>query len=124
MPAKQPKIGDLFNPEPNQWGLRGDPFLWREMQVKLSSTKLPTKISKLVATVESVFKSETGHPLEPGQPIYVEKFAHGGMSSGGIDPHFWMSKGIPLLVQRFGAVAAVGPAHESKSSENQIDRKK
>jgi hypothetical protein len=30
MRAKTP-ISELFYPAPEQWGLRGDPFLWREM---------------------------------------------------------------------------------------------
>ena len=27
-------VSELFNEEPRQWGLRGDPFLWDEMRIK------------------------------------------------------------------------------------------
>ena len=30
----------------------------------------------------------------------VEQFAHGGMSSGGVDNLWWMEEGIPLLKSR------------------------
>ncbi|WP_442511262.1 hypothetical protein SH528x_002932 [Novipirellula sp. SH528] len=34
-------IADLFDPVPEQWGLRGDPYLWREMQASFADTVLP-----------------------------------------------------------------------------------
>lgn len=30
----------------------------------------------------------------------IEQFAHGGMSSGGVDNEWWVNEGIPLLKSR------------------------
>ncbi len=34
----------------------------------------------------------------------IKQFAHGGMSSGGVDNRWWMEKGIPLLMSRLAAL--------------------
>jgi len=36
-------VADLFDPEPEQWGLRGDPYLWREMKETFAETQLETR---------------------------------------------------------------------------------
>lgn len=35
-----------------------------------------------------------------GDYTVIEQFAHGGMSSGGVDNLWWMEEGIPLLKSR------------------------
>ena len=37
---------------------------------------------------------------EYGDFAVVKQFAHGGMSSGGLDNEWWMQEGIPLLKSR------------------------
>ena len=34
----------------------------------------------------------------------IKQFAHGGMSSGGVDNRWWRRKGIPLLKSRLGSL--------------------
>ncbi len=34
----------------------------------------------------------------------IDQFAHGGMSSGGVDNMWWTEKGIPLLKSRLTAL--------------------
>ena len=34
-------VGSLFEEEPKQWGLRGDPFMWRELKEIFSQVPLP-----------------------------------------------------------------------------------
>jgi hypothetical protein len=34
----------------------------------------------------------------------VKQFAHGGMSSGGVDNRWWVETGIPLLKSRLAAL--------------------
>jgi hypothetical protein len=36
-------ISDLFLPEPLQWGLRGDPYLWREMAEHFKGGLFPSR---------------------------------------------------------------------------------
>jgi hypothetical protein len=97
----------LFKPEPFQWGLRGDPFLWRAMARALSSKPLPDTDDQLDALVVGEFERLTGSPL-PGEKavsesdsIYVKRFARGGMSSGQMSPYFWRVTALPLLHSRF-----------------------
>ena len=39
-----------------------------------------------------------------GDFAVIEQFAHGGMSSGGVDNKWWMEIGIPLLKSRLTAI--------------------
>jgi molybdenum cofactor cytidylyltransferase len=41
---------------------------------------------------------------EYGDFAVIEQFAHGGMSSGGVDNEWWMETGIPLLKSRLAAL--------------------
>ena len=34
-------VGELFAKAPGQWGLRGDPHLWAELQQSLAEKPLP-----------------------------------------------------------------------------------
>jgi hypothetical protein len=94
-------VADLFQYEPGEWGLRGDPYLWAEMQVHLSGVPLPSNPEELKELLVHSFHTLTGNSLSSRKYFYVERFAHGGMSSGHIDPTFWRNKVIPLLMQRF-----------------------
>ena len=40
-------ISDIFESEPVQWGLRGDPLLWRDMAKKMSNQKMPRTSAEL-----------------------------------------------------------------------------
>ena len=41
---------------------------------------------------------------EYGEFAVIGQFAHGGMSSGGVDNEWWMQEGIPLLKSRLAAL--------------------
>jgi molybdenum cofactor cytidylyltransferase len=94
-------ISDLFEPEPHQWGLRGDPYLWREMRVHFAETPIPATVEELVREIESAFLLLAGSALSTNENFRVERFAHGGMSSGGVCPEFWRKRALPLLRERF-----------------------
>ena len=98
-----PKIAALFEPEPEQWGFRGDPYLWREMQERLADTDMPDSRKELREILEQTFEAATGFGVDHTDIIVIDRFKGGGMSSGGISTEFWRSTGIPLLLQRFGA---------------------
>jgi len=93
-------VGQLFEDEPTQWGLRGDPHLWRAMRAQLSSTPLPSLASDLVEQIEQAFQRLTGHPLSTSTTFHLREFSHGGMSSGAISPEFWREEALPLLRAR------------------------
>ena len=95
-------MGSLFTPEPEQWGLRGDPHLWRALREALKEASIP-------ATREAVASLLLGHIkdltdvdvlLERQDAVYREAFANGGMSSGQIHIPTWRDRLIPLLISR------------------------
>lgn len=94
------KVSEIFNDEPSQWGLRGDPYLWRGMKELLKDTDMPCSIEELQILIEETYKKATGHPLTYQGHFLLDRFQHGGMSSGFISPEFWTAKGIPILVER------------------------
>lgn len=94
-------LGSLFEHEPIQWGLRGDPYLWREMRSHFASAPLPESLAKLEEQIAEAFLTLTGQPITTPKVFKVDRFAHGGMSSGGISPDFWRDSALPLLKKRY-----------------------
>ena len=102
MPRPGVNVSSLFEWEPQGWGLRGDPFLWREMREATRESEWPDTSARFVELVSALFQDLTGHPVSAPEYFFVEKFAHGGMSSGYVDPSFWRDTAIPLLRRRYG----------------------
>lgn len=94
-------LANLFQDEPRQWGLRGDPYLWQEMQATLGSYAYPSTEEELTALLEETYQHLTGMPLSNRDPVFVERYNHGGMSSGSVSPPFWIETAIPLLRARY-----------------------
>ncbi len=94
-------IGLLFEKEPEQWGLRGDPYLWKEMYDFFFSIPLPESESALVLEIQTTFFKLTGKKITAQEHFFVEHFAHGGISSGYISPEFWREWALPHLISRF-----------------------
>jgi hypothetical protein len=105
-------IANLFEPEPVQWGLRGDPYLWREMAQHFFDVPLPSSAAHLTAELEAAFQLLTNHPLSLSGSIHMPRHSHGGMSSGLISIEFWQSTAFPLLLSRF--MASIDLLHESE----------
>lgn len=102
-------ISTLFSPEPAQWGLRGDPYLWREMADQFQGVPLPRSSREVASVLEEAFLKLTGYPVSYTRHLKVVRHAHGGMSSGDIDTEFWRERGIPLLLSRFVAQQSIHP---------------
>ena len=94
-------IKSLFGQNPRSWGLRGDPHLWDEMKSHFEGVPLPASTQELTALVEEAFLSLTDHSLSEVDAFFIERFSHGGMSSGYISPQFWNETAVPLLCERF-----------------------
>jgi hypothetical protein len=94
-------VACLMSPKPQQWGLRGDPYLWEDMSNHLAFTKMPELMEDLISIIETAFLKITGHPINLENSFYVEKYSHGGMSSGHIEPKFWKNTIIPLFIDRY-----------------------
>jgi len=99
----------IFETKPDKWGLCGDPFLWDEMQEHCVAHPLNVYDSKIARFVCEYFEKVTGNPLTIDAEYYVERFAHGGMCSGYVCGEFWISKGIPRLIENFHRIKAGYP---------------
>jgi hypothetical protein len=99
---KSPQYLKIFEEEPDTWGLRGDPFLWREMaQTLAENLPFPRTGDDFRAWIGMAFRKLVGKALSGDEAIYVERYAQGGMSSGYISPQFWRETAIPLLLSRY-----------------------
>ena len=97
-------VGDLFKTHPTRWwGYRGDPFLWKDMAQHLARTRLPKTYSEFAILLENTYAELTGRQISDTDEIHIDRYAHGGMSSGMIAPGFWRSKAFPILFKRFAA---------------------
>jgi hypothetical protein len=94
-------LGDLFEEEPEQFGLRGDTYLWQEMRTHFSKAPLPATASDLEQTIEQAFLLLAGQPMSGTENFRVKRFAHGGISSGRISRTFWRKRALPLLKGRW-----------------------
>lgn len=94
-------VGDLFSDKRHSWGLRGDPYLWDEMRLHFEKVPLPVDELSLIDQLNQAFFDLTGQPLSSLEVVCVERFAHGGMSSGKVSPEFWRNTAIPQLAERF-----------------------
>ena len=95
------KLSVIFEERPKQWGFRGDPYFWDHLKRRAESMDLlsPDELEKWI---RDEYYSLSGKPLTDKYMDFaiVKQFAHGGMSSGGVDNLWWLDKGIPLLKKR------------------------
>lgn len=106
--AAPPSIGDLFARVPVQFGMRGDPHLWRELQLEFADTALPGDWFELRRLVQAAVERRVGRPLsEYADPpsVHIPEFDPGhGMSAGHVHLVWWARTGIPILLDRFEAL--------------------
>jgi len=91
----------IFAHSPQQWGLRGDPYLWEEMKASLVAVDLPADSREFNRLLADQFEKLVGLPLSHSGDVYVERYAFGGMSSGHVCVRFWREEVIPMLCKRF-----------------------
>lgn len=92
-----PTIADLFRHEPFDWGLRGDPYLWKDMRDYFENWVLPDSIGELDRRIAIAFEHLTGASIDSKEPVFNPQYDMGGMSSGHIDPGFWRSLALDHL---------------------------
>lgn len=99
---RPPTIGALFAPAPQQWGGRGDTYLWRRLGHLLSDELLPGTPAQVRDRVMTEFERMVGATPSPDAGwIYVADLDPGhGMSAGQVDLTWWYETGLPLLMHR------------------------
>jgi len=95
-----------FRPEPKQWGLRGDPWLWLELQATLELVKDPQSVERFEELLWAIIKELTGEDFQVFDDVMVavERYPHLGMSGGSVCPPTWRDDLVPLLVDRYADV--------------------
>ena len=71
------------------------------MKSTVDRYKYPETEKEFKALLEQIYHQLTSKPVTDPEPIFVEQFDHGGMSSGYISPKFWMEDGMPMLIDRY-----------------------
>ncbi len=99
------KLSKIFEEKPERWGFRGDPYFWDHLKA-LAEDMEPVSPDELENWIKNEYLAVSGKALtdEYGDYAIVEQFAHGGMSSGGVDNLWWINDGIPLLKSRLAAL--------------------
>lgn len=95
-------VSEIFLEEPERWGLRGDPFLWRIIKERYAETLVPFPVEELRRDILKEFKWFCGEYPAFGGIHSAPGFAkvHVGMSTGKLDGDFWLNRAIPLLCRR------------------------
>jgi hypothetical protein len=106
-------LDELFERQPWQWGLRGDPHVWDAMRERLRGRPIPGNGFDVRRTLERTFTEVTGVELsgtvDHDAKVPVERFRTGsGISDGVVSLHFWVFTGIPILIDRAAAATADG----------------
>ena len=98
------KLSAIFEEKPARWGLRGDPYFWDYLKEHAENMDMMSP-DELEAWIKDEYLSLSGKPLTDKYMdfVIIKQFAHGGMSSGGVDNRWWVEKGIPLLKNRLTA---------------------
>ena len=91
----------LFEDKPKRWGFRGDPYFWDYLKERAKNMDMLSP-DELENWIKQEYLSLAGKELTDKYMDFavIAQFAHGGMSSGGVDNVWWMEEGIPLLKSR------------------------
>ena len=114
------KLSAIFEEKPKRWGFRGDPYFWDYLK-ELAENMDIISPDELEKWIKEEYFSLSGKVMTDkyGDFAVIEQFAHGGMSSGGVDNLWWIEEGIPLLKSRLTVInkikwqsLSVEPVHQ------------
>ena len=99
------KLSIIFEEKPKRWGFSGDPYFWDHLKELAEDMELVSP-DELEKRIREEYLLLSGKPMtdDYGDFAVIKQFAHGGMSSGGVDNKWWMEEGIPLLKSRLAAL--------------------
>ena len=102
--AMMTMVDEIFEIEPEQWGLRGDPFLWEGLKKSLAElvTKSTTTEEFKTLLNRSFLELLNGKGvLTSATTVYIESYPQYGMSGGSVSLTWWDKTGLPLLIERY-----------------------
>ena len=102
------QVSVIFKQKPTQWGLRGDPFLWEDLESYFTKYPLTIGEAEFCIKIEQyIAHLVENHPMNQ-DAIFIEQYAHGGLSSGCISLSFWNDVAIPMLLSRLRRILTTG----------------
>lgn len=104
MRKMETSIARIFRERPRRWGLRGDPFLWDDLERHFSYIYESLTEDEFLVLFYNAFHMFTGTNLESNKHIHILKYNYGGMSSGRICPEFWIYTALPMLTERLNQI--------------------
>jgi hypothetical protein len=92
----------LFDPEPQQWGLRGDPHVWRTMRDLLRDVVQPGSATEGSHMLRRTFQQVVAVDLEVAavETVYLPEADTAGMSGGVVHLPTWRERLLPMLEAR------------------------
>ena len=84
-------VAVIFKERPKQWGYRGDPYLWDDLEKIFSEIILPFDVENFKEKIYLSIEQCTGQRLEEGEDIDVEMYDHGEWSGGAM---YYISEGL------------------------------
>ncbi|SFA89690.1 MULTISPECIES: hypothetical protein [unclassified Bacillus (in: firmicutes)] len=101
------RVSIIFREPLGEWGLRGDPYIWSELETHFSKMFLPCSEEHFLKEVYFAFEQFTGSKLGLKDYILTPRYDHGGMSGGMVCSTFWLKRAIPLLIKRLRQINEV-----------------
>jgi hypothetical protein len=88
-------IADMFTMPPDTWGTRVEPYLWEDLRLYYlkNETPLPGRFEIFISDLHTNFEKLAEHSIYEREWFFVEKYAHGGLSSGRVAPAGWREDG-------------------------------
>lgn len=93
-------VSEIFEKRPDQWFLRGEPFLWDDLEKLYSQFNLPMSIDHFEDILNEFLTGLLKEAEYKNGIIFVERYAQGGMSSGCVSLIEWELKRRPQLIER------------------------
>lgn len=93
-------VSKIFETHPENWGLKGDSYFWKELEEFFSNIYLPYPVERFTSNFCIIYKIIIGDEISPNQNYYIPKYDKGGISSGMIESDFWINTALPLLTER------------------------
>lgn len=112
------KLSVIFEPEPERWGYRGDPWFWRHLKRRSASIDLPVDPQRLEDLIQKEHLRLSGQKLTRNSKACADALKHGGMTSGGIYGRFWIEEAMPLLKKRLMEANKGGEVEDDKTDKN------
>jgi len=97
------KIKKVFKKKPTRWGLRGDDVLWDKLCESIGDLNMPKDVTEFRVRLSLAYKEITGYVIGTGGDFFVESLKSklpGGMSSGYVCSEWWLTIGVPFLVDQ------------------------